>query len=46
MDTERNLIMKKLVEPFKNREELKKVEDYLRKRSKRNELIFVLGINS
>lgn len=46
MDTERNLIMKNLVEPLKSKEALKQVESYLRNRSKRNELIFVLGINS
>lgn len=46
MDTERNLIIKNLVEPLKSKEALKQVESYLRNRSKRNELIFVLGINS
>lgn len=38
--------MKNLVEPFKSKDEIKKVEDYLEKRSKRNRLIFVFGINS
>ena len=38
--------MKNLVEPFKSKEEIQKVEEYLKKRSKRNRLIFVFGINS
>lgn len=37
--------MKGLVEPIKDREQLKAVEEYLANRSKRNQLIFVFGTN-
>lgn len=38
--------MKQLVEPIKNKEDVKAVEDYLARQSERNHLIFVFGINS
>lgn len=38
--------MKNFVEPIKNREQVKAVENYLANQSKRNRLIFVIGINS
>lgn len=39
-------MMKNLVEPIRNKKQIKAVEDYLAKRSKRNRLLFVLGCNS
>lgn len=38
--------MKNLVEPIKNRKQVEAVENYLAKRSKRNQLIWVFGCNS
>lgn len=38
--------MKGLVEPIKDREQLKAVEEYLAAKSKRNQVIFVFGINT
>ena len=38
--------MKNLVEPIKDREQLKAVEEYLASKSKRNQLIFVFGTNT
>lgn len=38
--------MKGLVEPIKDRKQLQAVEDYLASYSKRNQLIFVFGINT
>jgi integrase len=38
--------MKGLVEPIKDREQLKAVEEYLASKSKRNQLIFAFGINT
>ncbi len=38
--------MKNLVEPIKSKEQLRKVEEYLAKKSSRNRLIFIFGINS
>ena len=34
------------VEPIKSREDIRKVEDWLDKRSKRNRLIFAIGVNT
>lgn len=39
-------VMKKLVEPIKNKRDIEVVEQYLQRRSKRNYLIFILGINT
>lgn len=38
--------MKNVVEPIKNKNDLERIENYLEKRSKRNRLIFVFGINT
>lgn len=38
--------MKNVVEPIKNKKDLERIEQYLEKRSKRNRLIFVFGINT
>lgn len=38
--------MKRIVEPIRNKKEIKDVEQYLAEKSCRNRLIFVLGINS
>jgi len=34
------------VEPIRNKEEVKAVEDYLKSKNERNRLIFVFGINT
>ena len=38
--------MKNLVEPIKEKNELKAIEKYLEKRNKRNRLIWAFGINT
>ena len=38
--------MKHVVEPIRNKNELREVENYLQENSLRNRLIFVLGINT
>ena len=38
--------MKYLVEPIRNKKQIKIIEEYLAKKSKRNRLLFVLGCNS
>ena len=38
--------MKNVVEPIKNKKDLERIEQYLEKRSNRNRLIFVFGINT
>ena len=38
--------MKNLVEPIKNREQVRAVEEYLAEKSKRNQLIWVFGVNT
>ena len=38
--------MKQTVEPIRSKEQIKQVEEYLAKKSKRNRLLFVLGTNS
>lgn len=38
--------MKNLVEPIKSKEQLRKVEEYLACKSRRNHLIFIFGLNS
>ena len=43
---ERNLVMKNVVEPIKNKKDIEAVEKYLSEKSIRNRLIFVFGINS
>ena len=39
-------MMKNLVEPIKNRLQVKAVEEYLAGYSKRNQLIFAFGVNT
>ena len=43
---ERNVIMKNIVEPIKNKKDLERIEEFLEKHSKRNRLIFAFGINT
>ena len=38
--------MKQTVEPIRSKQQIKQVEEYLAKKSKRNRLLFVLGTNS
>ena len=38
--------MKHLVEPIRDKKQIKAVENYLAKKSPRNRLLFVLGCNS
>lgn len=38
--------MKNLVEPIKSKKDLQRVEEFLAEKSKRNQLIFVFGINT
>lgn len=38
--------MKHLVEPIKDKEQIKAVETYLASYSKRNQLIFAFGVNT
>lgn len=38
--------MKQTVEPIRNKQQIKQVEEYLTKKSPRNRLLFVLGTNS
>lgn len=43
---ERNVIMKNIVEPIRNKKDLEKIEEFLSLRNKRNRLIFAFGINT
>ena len=38
--------MKHLVEPIKKKEQIQAIEEYLAKHNKRNQLIWVFGINT
>ena len=38
--------MRNLVEPIKDKEQVKAVEEYLKSYSNRNQLIFIFGINT
>lgn len=41
-----NMNMRNLVEPIKDKKQVKAVEEYLKSYSKRNQLIFIFGINT
>ena len=43
---ERNVIMKNIVEPIKNKRDLERIEVFLERHSRRNRLIFAFGINT
>ena len=43
---ERNVIMKNIVEPIKSKKDLERIEEFLENHSKRNRLIFAIGINT
>ena len=43
---ERNVIMKNIVEPIRNKKDLERIEEFLERHNKRNRLIFAIGINT